>query len=611
MTSRVRLLALTTLLAACARSGSMPDTARPAPAARSDASLPVLPVARSSAGERVHVLALTPAATATIVLPARIDPARRVDLILYTLPNGNSTAETMGRRLRDSSRWRDDIQHIAAQTRFLRTRGLTQAIVVYLEADARSWPEWRRVQGYPTANARLVALVDELRAQVARLAGHPRDMPVTLTGHSGGGSFMFGWMEGLAAQGQPLPAWLVRIAWLDANYNFAATHGPMLRAWLQGDTTRVLEVLAYDDREIMLDGKKVVADDGGTWRASQRLLTWLATVPEPVVHDTLGVFRRWRAMDGRLEVLLHPNPANRILHTALVGEMNGYAYTMLVRRPGALQQPGEPRVYSAFVDTGVTLPPAVRPPLPPRARDAEGATAFFARVRAMPRQQREAAVQAQLLAGNIPSFLRALRDVTVTATLADGSVHTATFAVMPDYLAIGRDDDWARIPTTPQVAQAFGDAYGFVLPTRKMVNDIWRAATVHGDPRPLTIDRDSAQTVLQHHRLVEAQLRDTLRAPVGAFVAGIKKDVVVTPLLRARTDRVAIFGWHYVDGRPIQPLYTGHVDWYVDYSHGIRLVSRIVTVDGVRMPIERVLADPLLHVLLSDEGPVRVARYQP
>ena len=26
------------------------------------------------------------------------------------------------------------------------------------------------------------------------------------------------------------------------------------------------------------------------------------------------------------------------------------------------------------------------------------------------------------------------------------------------------------------------------------------------------------------------------------------------------------------DGKPIQPLYTGHVNWYVDYSHGVRLV---------------------------------------
>ncbi|MBX7119558.1 MAG: hypothetical protein K1X31_11210, partial [Gemmatimonadaceae bacterium] len=60
---------------------------------------------------------------------------------------------------------------------------------------------------------------------------------------------------------------------------------------------------------------------------------------------------------------------------------------------------------------------------------------------------------------------------------------------------------------------------------------------------------------------------------------------------------------------PIQPLYVGHVDWYVDYSHGIRLVRRLMRVDGVAMPFERIAADPVLHVLVSDEGPMTVLRY--
>ena len=35
--------------------------------------------------------------------------------------------------------------------------------------------------------------------------------------------------------------------------------------------SRRLIVLAYDDREIMLDGKKVVGPDGGTFRATGRM----------------------------------------------------------------------------------------------------------------------------------------------------------------------------------------------------------------------------------------------------------------------------------------------------------------------------------------------------
>ena len=57
---------------------------------------------------------------------------------------------------------------------------------------------------------------------------------------------------------------------------------------------------------------------------------------------------------------------------------------------------------------------------------------------------------------------------------------------------------------------------------------------------------------------------------------------------------------------PIQPLSSVHVEWYVDYSHGIRLVSRDVVVDGVRRDLAALLADPVLWPLVSDEGPIRV-----
>ena len=78
-----------------------------------------------------------------------------------------------------------------------------------------------------------------------------------------------------------------------------------------------------------------------------------------------------------------------------------------------------------------------------------------------------------------------------------------------------------------------------MLPTRKMVNDIWTAAPVHVEPRPLTQDRDAPATFLQHHRLIEEQLAGTGR---GALVTGIKKDVVVTNKLLERPNRVAIYG---------------------------------------------------------------------
>ena len=245
--------------------------------------------------------------------------------------------------------------------------------------------------------------------------------------------------------------------------------------------------------------------------------------------------------------------------------------------------------------------------IPARAASALTGSAFIASVAALPREEREAAVLRELLSGNIPKFLRGLRPVEVNATDAAGVKRSIVYEVMPDYLAIGSDDDFVRMPMNPYTAQAFCDAFGFVLPTRKMVNDIWAAAPVHLDPRPLTQERESPLTFLQHHRIIEEQLTGTER---GAFVAGIKKDVVISNRLLERPERVAIYGWHYPNGQPIQPLYPGHVDWYVDYSHGIRPVRRGMRVDGVLRDYDDVLSDPRLLGLLSDEGEISVRRYQ-
>lgn len=556
------------------------------------------PAPAERVGERVRVLELSPGVTATIVAPARLDTTMRVELVLYALPNGNSTAETMGRSAGDGVGWRFDIQHIAAQTRALRERGLPQAVVVYVEADSKSWPSWRAKLGYQRANARIVTIVEQLRAAM----GNPSSVAVTLTGHSGGGSFMFGFIEGQAA----LPDWLERIAFLDANYNFAPVHGDKLVAWLRRNLRNRLVSLAYDDREIMLDGKKVVSDSGGTWRASQRMLQNLSQSLTFAV-DTLGAFVRHRA--PQVELLLHPNPENRILHTAMIGDMNGYMHALLTGRPAydraaAVLQPA--RMYERYVQGAIALPPAMPPEIPARGTQALTGSAFIASVASLSRDDREAAIRGELFAGNIPAFLRMLRTVEATMVGADSTRRTVAYEVMPDYLAIGTDDDFVRMPMNPYTAQAFCDAFGFVLPTSKMVNDIWTAAPVHVEPRPLIQDRDAPLTFLQHHRIIEEQLAGRGR---GALVAGIKKDVVVTNKLLERPNRVAIYGWHYLNGQPIQPVYAGHVDWYVDYSHGIRPVRRWMVVDGMRRSFEAILSDSTRRYLLSDEGALAVLRY--
>ena len=63
------------------------------------------------------------------------------------------------------------------------------------------------------------------------------------------------------------------------------------------------------------------------------------------------------------------------------------------------------------------------------------------------------------------------------ARAADGRKHRGRFWIMPDYLAIGADDDFVRIPMSPITAQSVADKFGCLLPTRKMVDEIYRPGT--------------------------------------------------------------------------------------------------------------------------------------
>jgi hypothetical protein len=93
------------------------------------------------------------------------------------------------------------------------------------------------------------------------------------------------------------------------------------------------------------------------------------------------------------------------------------------------------------------------------------------------------------------------------------------------------------------------------------------------------------------------------------LVAGIKKDIVLTPRIFERPQRLAIYGWRQLDGKPIQPLAIVHWDRYVDYSHGARLVRNAIEVHGKALKIDELLADPARCGLVSDEGPMNPPRY--
>ena len=115
----------------------------------------------------------------------------------------------------------------------------------------------------------------------------------------------------------------------------------------------------------------------------------------------------------------------------------------------------------------------------------------------------------------------------------------------------------------------------------------------------------STACYVEHNRKINRQ-RLALGCPLDALVSGHKKDVVLTNRLARNREKVAIYGWHNLSGTPIQRLTTIHGIGYADYSHGIRLVSRIALLDGKPIPVDEILQDPKLANLLSDEGAIRV-----
>ena len=118
--------------------------------------------------------------------------------------------------------------------------------------------------------------------------------------------------------------------------------------------------------------------------------------------------------------------------------------------------------------------------LPPRQPTALKGRAFARSVETLSLKEREAKILAEVKAGNVPPFLRKLVPVSVST----GTVK-ATYFVTPDYLAIGSDDDYFLTPLSPHTAQAIADRLDCVLPTPKIVDDIYAKATVKLTPAPI------------------------------------------------------------------------------------------------------------------------------
>ena len=278
----------------------------------------------------------------TTTSAARHGDGTRGRVVVYALPNGNTIEQTRGRKVMPGMDWHFGIQHIGAQTRALRKlQPDVPTAVVYLEAEGRSWPTWRRKAGEGATTCILGMMAD-----AAGVLGEGAS-DLELVAHSGGGSLLIGFINAV----EDIPSTVTRIAFLDANYAYdsATSQSAKLARWLRSGERNALVVAAYDDRRVEVNGKRIVSEQGGTWGRTQAMVRDLRREAIALEETSGTLIWSARGFDGRVDINAHRNPENKILHTVIV-ERNGFLHALL---GGTKQDPGffTDSIYEPLIDT--------------------------------------------------------------------------------------------------------------------------------------------------------------------------------------------------------------------------------------------------------------------
>ena len=245
-------------------------------------------------------------------------PYPKTLIVLFALPNGNTTEQTMGKQLKPNDDWHFDIQHIKAQTAFLRNKLKQNIIVAYLENNYRSWPLWK--QKHVEFKKQIPHIVDTIFNMVK-----VKKKTLCLNGHSGGGGFIFGYLDGI----DKIPRAIQRISFLDSDYGYDTSYYLKLKNWLKQNNKATITVFAYDDSVALYNGKPVVSQKGGTWYRSHLMMQHFQKdfKFDRTRNDSL-VF--YRSTNNQVAFFFKTNPERKIFHTQQV-ELNGFIHSILYR----------------------------------------------------------------------------------------------------------------------------------------------------------------------------------------------------------------------------------------------------------------------------------------
>lgn len=267
-------------------------------------------------------------------------PNKKVMLIFYATPNFNTIAQTIGKQMEPGDDWHYNIQNIGAQTRFLRNNIKSENIVVaYVATGEESWPWWKTRHNNP--DSIISHVVDTVKSIFSDY-----NIDVVLCGHSGGGSFVLGYINALKA----IPKYVKRISFIDSDYDYDNTlHGDKIINWLKESDNHFLSVLAYDDRNVKYEGNNVVTPTGGTFYKSSLMEHELSKAFNfQTEQDSL--FIRYIALNGRIKFFLKLNPDNLMWHTVQV-EDNGFIQSIVsgTKHEGIDYAYWGPRAYNQYI----------------------------------------------------------------------------------------------------------------------------------------------------------------------------------------------------------------------------------------------------------------------
>jgi hypothetical protein len=253
----------------------------------------------------------------TIDKPSDFSKSRKTIVTFFALPNGNSTEQTMGKKMMAGDDWHFDIQHIRAQTNFIRQQIKGKNfVVIYLENNYKSWPAWK--QKHPDFRMLIPHLVDSLLGLISK-----KQSEIYLNGHSGGGSFIFGYVAGV----ERIPKKIKRISFLDSDYGYDSSYYPKFKNWLKLVKGSALNVFAYNDSIALYNGKPFVSATGGTWYRSHLFLNHLQNdfSFSKFTTDSLTIYK---GVGDKVQFFFKINTDRGIYHTQQV-ELNGFIHSVL------------------------------------------------------------------------------------------------------------------------------------------------------------------------------------------------------------------------------------------------------------------------------------------